>query len=135
MTNTHTYEEERWIATYVRSAATSMIRRQVIRTMEYLRELNSKTCPTTGFALFAARQRKISKRKNNRSTQFKLSRKVNFQMGYGFNAGEVFKVAIQIEENGRKFYEESQKIIEGAQIKALFAELAQQEIEHKKKFE
>ena len=56
-------------------------------------------------------------------------------MSYGFNAGEVFKVAIQIEENGRKFYEESQKIIEGAQVKALFAELAQQEIEHKKKFE
>ncbi len=56
-------------------------------------------------------------------------------MGYGFNAGEVFKVAIQIEENGRKFYEESQKIIESAQIKALFADLARQEIEHKKKFE
>ncbi len=35
-------------------------------------------------------------------------------MGYGFNVGEVFKVAIQIEENGRKFYEESRKNIEGA---------------------
>ncbi len=56
-------------------------------------------------------------------------------MSYGFNAGEVFKVAIQIEENGRKFYEESQKIIESAQVKALFVELAQQEVEHKKKFE
>ena len=56
-------------------------------------------------------------------------------MSYGFNAGEVFKVAIQIEENGRKFYEESQKSIENTQVKALFAELAQQEIEHKKKFE
>ena len=56
-------------------------------------------------------------------------------MGYGFNAGEVFEVAIQIEENGRKFYEESQKLIESVQVKALFADLAQQEIEHKKKFE
>ena len=46
-----------------------------------------------------------------------------------------FQVAIPVEENGRKFYEESQKIIESAQVKALFAELAQQEIEHKKKFE
>jgi len=53
-------------------------------------------------------------------------------MGYGFNAGEVFEVAIQIEENGRKFYEESQKLIESVRVKALFADLAQQEIEHKK---
>ncbi|MGA2938649.1 MAG: ferritin family protein [Syntrophobacteraceae bacterium] len=56
-------------------------------------------------------------------------------MGYGFNAGEVFKVAIQIEENGRKFYEESQKNIESAEIRALFADLALQEIGHKRKFE
>ncbi|MGC9968000.1 MAG: ferritin family protein [Syntrophobacteraceae bacterium] len=56
-------------------------------------------------------------------------------MGYSFNAGEVFKIAIQIEENGRKFYEESQKNIESAEVRALFADLALQEIEHKKKFE
>ena len=56
-------------------------------------------------------------------------------MSYGFNAGEVFKIAIQIEENGKKFYEESQKAIDNADVKKLFADLAQQEIEHKKKFE
>ncbi len=56
-------------------------------------------------------------------------------MGYGFNAGEVFKVAIQIEENGRKFYEDSQKNIESAEVRALFADLALQEIGHKRKFE
>src|SRR5271169_2810773 len=56
-------------------------------------------------------------------------------MGYGFNAGEVFKVAIQIEENGRKFYEDSQKNIESSEVRALFADLALQEIGHKRKFE
>ncbi|MGA2401183.1 MAG: ferritin family protein [Syntrophobacteraceae bacterium] len=56
-------------------------------------------------------------------------------MSYGFNAGEVFKIAIQIEENGRKFYEESRNVIESAQVRALFADLALQEIEHKRKFE
>ncbi len=56
-------------------------------------------------------------------------------MSYGFNAAEVFKVAIQIEENGKRFYEQSQDRIENPEVKKLFAELASQEIEHKKKFE
>jgi rubrerythrin len=56
-------------------------------------------------------------------------------MSYTFNAGEVFKIAIQIEENGKKFYDESQKLINDAAVQKLFAELADQEIEHKKKFE
>jgi len=56
-------------------------------------------------------------------------------MSYSFNAGEVFKVAIQIEENGRRFYEESRKNIESTEVKDLFADLELQEIEHKKKFE
>ena len=56
-------------------------------------------------------------------------------MTYGFNAGEVFKVAVQIEENGRKFYEEIRQNIEGDEIKELFADLALQEVEHKSKFE
>ncbi len=56
-------------------------------------------------------------------------------MSYGFNAGEIFKVAIQIEENGKKFYEESQKHIDDADIRKLFSDLALQEVEHKKKFE
>ncbi len=56
-------------------------------------------------------------------------------MSYSFNAGEVFKVAIQIEENGKRFYEESQDRIENASVRALFADLALQEVEHKAKFE
>jgi rubrerythrin len=56
-------------------------------------------------------------------------------MSYGFNAGEVFKVAVQIEENGRRFYEESRENIEIAEVKELFSDLAQQEIDHKRKFE
>ncbi len=56
-------------------------------------------------------------------------------MSYNFNAGEVFKMAVRIEENGQKFYEESQKNIKSADVKALFADLALQETEHKKKFE
>jgi rubrerythrin len=56
-------------------------------------------------------------------------------MSYSFNAGEVFKIAIQIEENGKKFYEESQKVIDNPAVQKLFAELAEQEVEHKRKFE
>jgi rubrerythrin len=88
-----------------------------------------------GFARSAARPRKISKKRNNQELLSNRAEKGWGQMGYGFNAGEVFKVAIQIEENGRKFYEESQKNIESAEIRALFADLALQEIEHKRKFE
>lgn len=56
-------------------------------------------------------------------------------MGYGFNAAEVFRMAVQIEENGRRFYEEGQKIVDDPSIRALFEDLAAQEVEHKKKFE
>ena len=56
-------------------------------------------------------------------------------MSYSFNAGEVFKIAVQIEENGRRFYEESQENINSADVRALFTDLAFQEIQHKKKFE
>lgn len=56
-------------------------------------------------------------------------------MSYSFNAGEVFKLAVRIEENGWRFYEESQKNISSTDVRTLFADLALQEIEHKKKFE
>jgi rubrerythrin len=56
-------------------------------------------------------------------------------MSYGFNAAEVFKIAVQIEENGKRFYEEGRKIVKEPAINALFEELEGQEIEHKKKFE
>jgi rubrerythrin len=56
-------------------------------------------------------------------------------MSYKFNAGEVFKIAIAIEENGKKFYEKSLNVIEDPSVKKLFEELGSQEVEHKKKFE
>lgn len=56
-------------------------------------------------------------------------------MSYNFNAAEVFNVAIQIEENGKRFYEESQANIDVPEVKRLFSDLAQQEVGHKKRFE
>jgi rubrerythrin len=56
-------------------------------------------------------------------------------MIFGFNAAEVFDVAIAIEENGKNFYEQSQALINDPDVKKLFAELALQEVEHKKKFQ
>jgi rubrerythrin len=56
-------------------------------------------------------------------------------MSYNFNAGEIFKIAIEIEENGKKFYEESLKKIDVPGVKKLFLELIAQEQDHKKRFE
>ncbi len=56
-------------------------------------------------------------------------------MIFGFNAREVFLIAIMIEENGRAFYEEARRRIADADVKKLFEELAKQEVEHKMRFE
>jgi rubrerythrin len=56
-------------------------------------------------------------------------------MIFGFNAAEVFEIAIAIEENGKRFYEQAQGLVDDLAVKKLFAELAIQEVEHKKKFE
>ncbi|NSW87136.1 MAG: ferritin family protein [Syntrophobacteraceae bacterium] len=56
-------------------------------------------------------------------------------MIFCFNAGEVFRIAVQIEENGKAFYEKAQSVIEDAEVKKLFADLALEEVEHKKKFQ
>lgn len=56
-------------------------------------------------------------------------------MSYGFNAAEVFKIAIQIEENGKKFYEEGLKVISDPGVQALFKDLALQEVGHKERFQ
>lgn len=55
-------------------------------------------------------------------------------MIYGFNANEVFQIAIDIEDNGRRFYEGVQGIVEDPGTKDIFAMLAQAEMEHKKRF-
>lgn len=56
-------------------------------------------------------------------------------MIFNFNAADVFQVAVQIEENGKKFYEQSLTCIDDPEVKKLFEELAREEMEHKKKFE
>lgn len=55
-------------------------------------------------------------------------------MIYGFNAGEVFKIALEIEENGRLFYEKAQLKIDDQEVKKIFEELGQEEIKHKELF-
>src|SRR5512139_1127134 len=53
---------------------------------------------------------------------------------YGFNAHEVFQIAMDIEENGRVFYEKARDKIQDPEGKTIFTALALAEIEHKKKF-
>ena len=55
-------------------------------------------------------------------------------MIYGFNAGEVFKIAIDIEENGRLFYEKAAAKTDNAQIRGVFEELGREEVKHKERF-
>jgi rubrerythrin len=53
---------------------------------------------------------------------------------YGFNANEVFQIAIDIEKNGRRFYEKAMEFIDSPDVKALLASLAQEEVEHLRRF-
>ena len=55
-------------------------------------------------------------------------------MIYGFNASEVFQIAIDIEENGRRFYEKAMGLSDDHEVKAFFAALAQEEAEHLERF-
>jgi len=53
---------------------------------------------------------------------------------YGFNANEIFQVAIDIEENGKGFYEKAMDLVDNPGVKAVLASLAQEEVEHLKRF-
>jgi len=53
---------------------------------------------------------------------------------YGFNADEVFQIAIDIEENGRRFYEKAMDLSGNPEVKEVFASLAQDEVEHLGRF-
>jgi rubrerythrin len=53
---------------------------------------------------------------------------------YGFNASEVFQIAIDIEENGRRFYEKAMGLSDDHEVKTIFAALAREEAEHLEKF-
>ena len=55
-------------------------------------------------------------------------------MIYGFNANEIFQIAIEIEGNGKHFYEKAMEIIDDPDVKELLASLAQEEAEHLKRF-
>lgn len=56
-------------------------------------------------------------------------------MMFGFNAAEVFKIAIEIEENGRVFYRKARERIADPEVKEIFRDLEQQEMEHKRRFQ
>lgn len=51
-----------------------------------------------------------------------------------FSAEETLKIAIEIEENGREFYEGMVKETDDEDIKDIFSDLATQEVKHKETF-
>jgi rubrerythrin len=55
-------------------------------------------------------------------------------MAFDFNANEVFQMAIEIEENGRLFYQKAQELVKDPEVKSLFSDLEQREIEHRDRF-
>ena len=55
-------------------------------------------------------------------------------MAFDFNANEVFQMAIEIEENGRLFYQKARELVEDPDVKNLFSDLEQREVEHREKF-
>lgn len=55
-------------------------------------------------------------------------------MVFNFNAAEVFDIAIKIEENGKRFYDQGREIVKDPAVQKLFAELSLEEIKHKEKF-
>lgn len=55
-------------------------------------------------------------------------------MLFGFNAAEVFDIAINIEENGKTFYTRAAQMVDDPDVKTLFQQLAQEEEVHKARF-
>lgn len=55
-------------------------------------------------------------------------------MLFGFNAAEVFDIAINIEENGKAFYTRAAQLVDDPGVKSLFEELAKEEEVHKARF-
>ena len=49
---------------------------------------------------------------------------------YGFNADEIFQVAIDIEKNGKRFYEKAMTLVGDPDFKSLFELLAKEEDKH-----
>ena len=55
-------------------------------------------------------------------------------MAVTFSADEIFEMAQQIERNGGKFYRKGAKGVSDAQLKKMFEELADMEVDHEKTF-
>jgi rubrerythrin len=55
-------------------------------------------------------------------------------MSFVFNADEIFEMALQIEQNGEKFYRDSTGKVKDAEARDLLSRLADMEIEHQKVF-
>lgn len=55
-------------------------------------------------------------------------------MAVTFSADEIFEMAEQIERNGAKFYRAVAKAVSNKDMKKLFVELAQMEVEHEETF-
>ncbi|MCX7821877.1 MAG: ferritin family protein [Syntrophobacterales bacterium] len=55
-------------------------------------------------------------------------------MLFGFNAAEVFEIAINIEENGKTFYTRASQMVDDPDVRTLFQELAKEEEVHKARF-
>jgi rubrerythrin len=53
---------------------------------------------------------------------------------FGFNANEIFSIAIKIEENGQAFYREVAGSTEDSDIKNIFKKLEREELDHKNRF-
>jgi rubrerythrin len=52
-----------------------------------------------------------------------------------FDAGEIFQLAIRIEENGEKFYQKMSEKFDEPELKKLFTFLAQEEVGHQKVYQ
>ena len=52
-----------------------------------------------------------------------------------FEPSEIFQFAIRIEESGEKFYREMASRLDDAEVKSLFATLADEEVKHRKTYE
>jgi rubrerythrin len=55
-------------------------------------------------------------------------------MAIAYTADEIFNIGLDIEKNGRKFYEAAARAASDASVKAFFERLAKWEIEHEKLF-
>ncbi len=113
---------------FVQSVAMFMIRQKEILIEDFPLELPLKNFLPTGHVLSVERQRATLKKSNPKESREEQD------MLFGFNAAEVFDIAIRIEENGKSFYTKAADRVDNPEVKALFQQLAREEETHKAKF-